>query len=47
MVVAVDLFKIGRSVTLKLDGNVELTLFEDKYQVSDKPGTVQGVSFSF
>ena len=32
MVVAVDLFKIGRSATLKLDGTVDLTLFEDKYQ---------------
>lgn len=32
MVAKVDLFKIGRSVTLKLDENVELTLMEDKYQ---------------
>lgn len=32
MVVKVDLLKIGRSATLKLDGNVELTLLEDKYQ---------------
>lgn len=31
MVVKVDLLKIGRSATLKLDGNVELTLLEDKY----------------
>lgn len=30
--VEVKLFKIGRSVTLKLDGITELTLFEDKYQ---------------
>ena len=32
MVAKIDLFKIGRSATLKLDGNLELTLMEDKYQ---------------
>lgn len=30
--VEIDLFKIGRSATLKLHGSFELTLFEDKYQ---------------